>query len=226
MINISFDVPQKMMDLAQEKDIKNRPYDLCLECPFCFVTCDGPNEDAMTMVRRVERLNHLAKKRGLTRSDISEKSGLPLATVNSVMSGRTEDPRHSTMQALSKTINGGCWGQYPCHIAAMLMEGELIDTGVNLEMDALRNRLAEAEDKLNQRSYVAESDQRAIVFLKEQIAFLDNQIKVKDRSIRRKEITIIVLFAIITVLVLCVIGVLIADKMMPNVGWLRSMSAM
>ena len=222
MVTIRFKVPEKMFQTAQRPDIQETPYDLCFECPFRSVTCDGPNEQAMTMPRRITWFNRLGKERGITRAAVAELSGVPLAPINSIMTGRTPDPRHSTMQALSQAYSGGCWGQYPCHMAALLMQGKLTGEDDDPEADELRGRLHRAEDELRQRSYVAESDHRAVVFLKEQIAFLDAQIKEKDSSIRRKEKLIVKLFIALALLLFFIIVVLAYDMLRPDIGFIRA----
>jgi transcriptional regulator with XRE-family HTH domain len=127
MVKLTFDIPRRMKIAAQEIGTSGNPDAICFECPFRGDTCGGANETAMSMTRRVEWYKRLAKENNITRAQAAEISGIPLDTINSVMTGRTEDPRHSTLQAISKAYNGGCWGKYPCHIAALLIRGELED---------------------------------------------------------------------------------------------------
>lgn len=142
MIQIAFDIPQKMIEVAQDPSIWETPYNLCFHCPAHTVTCDGPNEQSMPIDRYVEWNEQLAKRKGMTRQDIADESGLPLPTVISIMSGRTTDPRHSTTQAISKAISGGCWGKYPCHIAYMLMTNSYEHTIRHEDYRALTNEIS------------------------------------------------------------------------------------
>lgn len=198
MVKITFEVPKIMREVAQTHDIQEHPFDICFECPFRGDTCDGPNEQAMSMPRRIDWLKRLGKKNGITREKAAEMSGIPLATINSIMTGRTEDPRHSTMQALSKAYSGGCWGKYPCHFAALLINGELqdgapdtLETSVRLE--AAQREIAQLEQRL---ASAKEDDRQKVDYLKQEIAELKH-------SRRLCLFIILVLFlALISVIVL------------------------
>lgn len=237
MVNIRFEVPKKMRDLAQQSGIKDTPYDLCLACPFFGESCDGPNVLAMTTDRWIEWANALAKKLKYTRAYIAESANLPLGTVNSVLGGKVNDVRHSTMQAITKVLVGGCWGNYPCHFAALMMDGELEETDElqelrsrleesQKELETARNALAALRSEMSGRDYVSQADNRAITFLKDQIAFKDGQIKEKDKAIRRKEKIIAILGFLLAAMLITVIAVLAYDKANPDVGWFREIGAM
>ena len=211
MVNIRFEVPKKMRDIAEQVESQERPYDLCLACPFFRETCDGPNTLAMTTDRWIEWANTLSKMTKQTRAAIAEKSNIPIGTINSVLGGKVSDVRHSTMQAITKALVGGCWGRYPCHYASLLMDGSLGDNDefqelrsrleeTQKDLENARNALASLRSEMSGRDYVSQSDSRAITFLKEQIAFKDKQITTKDETIRRKEKTIAVMGAALVVL--------------------------
>ncbi|MEE3393682.1 MAG: Uma2 family endonuclease [Lachnospiraceae bacterium] len=52
----------------------------------------------------IEKLDNIRKRLGLTYKKISELSGVPLSTVQKVMSGNTESPRMSTLEALRNLL--------------------------------------------------------------------------------------------------------------------------
>jgi len=160
-MKILIEVPGEMLALAQDPTIWERPYDLCNICPPHTRTCDGPNEDAMTIERRVEWNLALAKKKGLTRQNVSEAAELPLSTVQDFFALRTHDPRLSTAQAISKACSGGSWGQYPCHMAALLMLGEYVTAVSTEEYQEALDEIEEYEKALNDihLSYKAELDE-------------------------------------------------------------------
>ncbi|MBR6395707.1 MAG: Uma2 family endonuclease [Lachnospiraceae bacterium] len=54
----------------------------------------------------VDEMVELKKKNGYSLEYISEKSGVPLSTVQKVFSGITPTPRRSTLEALSKAFSG------------------------------------------------------------------------------------------------------------------------
>lgn len=44
------------------------------------------------------------KKLGLTNDDISAKTGLPTATISRIISGKTKDPKHSTIKLIADAL--------------------------------------------------------------------------------------------------------------------------
>lgn len=238
---VAIKVPQELLGGIQAID-PNKPYDLCLHCEFLEESCDGPNIVAMEYTRWIEWANKLAHQRGLTRAQIAEQSGVPKSTIDSVLSGRTSDIRHSTLQAITRTVVGGCWGRYPCHLASLLMQSEELrvdeqiaalkkeleeERGKNAD---LRNQLHEAKS-LHEKELatVREDAQRKTDWLKERSKVLDGyisdhqrSIEHRDRVIERKERTIAALCVVVALLGSFIIGALIYDKLHPDVGWLRA----
>ena len=53
----------------------------------------------------LEYIRKLKKEAGYTNEDLAEKSGLPLSTVQKVMSGVTKSPRVETVEALLSAFN-------------------------------------------------------------------------------------------------------------------------
>ena len=211
-------VPADLRQAIAEAD-PGKPYDICLNCDFLQKSCDDPNMLAMDYPRWVEWANSHAKQLRLTRAQIAEQSNLPKSTLDSILSGRTQDIRASTMRSITKVLVGGCWGQYPCHIAAMLIEDEGIR--VDDQILALQNQLSAEREKsarLAQELETARSEGRLKAdFLRAQ----DETIKEQKGSIRRKEKTIALLCAIVALLMSIMIGALIYDKTHPDVGWIR-----
>ena len=44
------------------------------------------------------------KKKGLTNDELSKKSGVPLGTLNKILSGHTPDPQFETVKAICKAL--------------------------------------------------------------------------------------------------------------------------
>lgn len=213
----------QQIPLPTQDENANNPYDICLECPHRGKTCDGPNFFAMTHQRRVEWCNALKKIRGLTNAQIAERAVLPdgthlsKATVDSVLSGRTQDVKTSTWSAILRVLIGGCWGQYPCHLAAMLLEGE----------------------KAKGDGAMVEELKKENSFLTTRISFLDGQIASKDSLInsledqiadwtkiaKRKNKWIVFLAVSLVIILAAIIAILIYDKMHPDRGWITDMAA-
>ena len=150
MVKINFDIPKEMIEAAQTAEIKSNPHNLCFFCPAHTVTCAGTNEMALTSEQFVDRANKLAKIMRKTRANIAEDANRPEPTVVSVLTKRTLDPRHSTMQAISKSVNGGCWGAAPCYMAALLLNGQITPESVDVEEIDYIERINDLETQLKE----------------------------------------------------------------------------
>ena len=53
----------------------------------------------------VELLKKLKKLQKLTNEELAKKSGVPVGTLNKILSGATESPRHETMVAIAEALN-------------------------------------------------------------------------------------------------------------------------
>lgn len=220
---------------AIEKNDPDKPYDICLDCAFLQDSCDGPNMLAMEYPRWVEWANSRAKQLRLTRAMIAEQANLPKSTLDSILSGRTQDIRASTMRAITHVLVGGCWGQYPCHLAALLIRSEELHVDEKIvelqnklnaataENESLHHKLDAVNSSVQKELETVRADsQRKVDYLKERMAVLDGHIKTKDASILRKERTIAALCVVVALLGSFIIGALIYDKAHPDIGWIRS----
>lgn len=201
----------------------DNPYDICLECPYRGKSCDGPNFFAMTHQRRVEWANALKKIRGLTNAQIAERavlpdgSKLPKATIDSVLSGRTQDVKTSTWSAILRVLVGGCWGQYPCHLAAMLMEGEK-NQGDGAMVEELKSEVSYLQGRITfQDSQIAAKDKL--------INTLEDQIADWTKIAKRKNKWIVFLAVSLVAILAAIIALLIVDTIYPEIGWITDAMA-
>lgn len=54
----------------------------------------------------LEKINEYKKKLGLTTEELSKRSGVPIGTLNKILSGQTKDPKLETLKAISRVL--GC----------------------------------------------------------------------------------------------------------------------
>ena len=54
-----------------------------------------------------EKLNERKKELGLTTEQLSQLSGVPVGTINKILSGETRSPRYDTLKALEDVLSGG-----------------------------------------------------------------------------------------------------------------------
>lgn len=52
----------------------------------------------------LEKISEYKKKLNLTTEELSEKSGVPVGTLNKILSGATKDPKLETLKAIAKVL--------------------------------------------------------------------------------------------------------------------------
>ena len=52
----------------------------------------------------IEYIKEIKKERGLTNEELSKLSGVPLGTLNKILSGHTPDPQFETVKAICKAL--------------------------------------------------------------------------------------------------------------------------
>lgn len=105
------------MPLSPET-LAEKPYNLCLNCVRIGTLCDGPNFLAMPVERWCEWCRLRKQILGLTNTEIADRAVLSLTSVRRALAGDVKDLRISTMQAITRVLVNGTWGQYPCPLAA------------------------------------------------------------------------------------------------------------
>lgn len=53
-----------------------------------------------------EKLSERKKELGMTTEQLSQLSGVPVGTINKILSGETRSPRYATWQALERVLYG------------------------------------------------------------------------------------------------------------------------
>lgn len=54
----------------------------------------------------LEKIAELKKQMGITTEELSRRSGVPLGTLNKILSGATKDPKLETLKAIARVL--GC----------------------------------------------------------------------------------------------------------------------
>lgn len=52
----------------------------------------------------LDKISEFKKKLNLTTEELSEKSGVPVGTLNKILSGATKDPKLETLKAIAKVL--------------------------------------------------------------------------------------------------------------------------
>ena len=195
--------------------LEEKPYNLCLNCAHIGKRCDGPNFLAMSTERWSEWVRLRKEYLGWTNARVAELAEVSKVSVDRIMSGNIKDIRTTTMQAVTKALVNGSWGQYPCALAVVEAEAKDTDNSVlSFECEHLRKELAEVRD----------AERRKVDFLKQQISFMEKQLEEKDERLRerynfmkRKDWIIAVLGVVVAMFVL----LLIVDACNGHFGYFR-----
>ena len=169
--------------------LEEKPYNICISCPRIGQSCDGPNFLAMSVDRWCEwchlRRDHLKWKN----QTIADKSGVSKVSVDRIMAGDVKDLRITTMQAVTRALVNGSWGQSPCVLVTENEKEIYVDNPVIIaQCQHLQNTLdtMSAEYKAERASFREEA-QRKIDFLREQITIKDKHIELLHSLIARKD---------------------------------------
>lgn len=93
---------------------EDKPYNKCIACPNLGKRCDGPNFLAMSGERWVEWCKLRKDYLGWSNQNLSDLSGISKPTIDRILAGHGGDIRNSTMEAITKALVNGSWGQFPC----------------------------------------------------------------------------------------------------------------
>lgn len=52
----------------------------------------------------LEKISEYKKKLGITTDELSKRSGIPLGTLNKILSGATKDPKLETLKAIARVL--------------------------------------------------------------------------------------------------------------------------
>lgn len=165
--------------------LEEKPHNICISCTHMGQRCDGPNFLAMSIDRWCEWCHLRRDFLNWKNSTIAEKAGVSKISVDRIMSGDVKDLRITTMQAVTKALVNGTWGQSPCVLVTETEKEIYVDNPVII---AQCQHLQQTLDTLSEE-YKAElatvraEAQQKIDFLREQVAFKEKQMEAKDRHI-------------------------------------------
>ncbi len=191
----------------------------CTNCDFdCSRPCFVPSLLGMNYYNFVPWCRVTKKRKNISNSKLAEKTDRSKGTIDTVISGTIDDPRFSTVQAITKELVDEQWAKYPCLYAclyAYLKEENLPDTR------ELEERLRRAEESVQNEEEKKKDARAKIDFLKEQIRIKDHAASEMEHTLRRRDKTITVLAIAVSVLAMGIIALFVADSMVTGYGWFR-----
>ena len=168
--------------------LEEKPYNICISCPKIGQTCDGPNFLAMSVERWCEWCRLRRDFLGWKNHTVADKAGVSKMSVDRIMTGDVKDLRITTMQAVTRALVNGSWGQSPCVLVAETEKEISVDNPVIVaQCQHLQNTLdALTEDHKKDLAFIREEAQKKIDFLREQITIKDKQIEWMHSLIRHE----------------------------------------
>ena len=147
-------------------------------------------------------LSKLKEKSGLTYEAIAERSGQSESTVKNLCTGKTENPGIATVRDVAYAMDGSLDAIY----------GKIKETSINEVYETHINNI---------RAHYEQHRQDSIENYEKRLADKREIIDEKNEHIKslKKEIFYFKLFSAICLGIL--VGLLIAEVMNPNLGWLR-----
>ena len=159
--------------------LEEKPYNICVSCSRIGQTCDGPNFLAMSVERWCEWCRLRRDYLGWKNQTIADKAKVSKVSVDRIMAGDVKDLRITTMQAVTKALVNGAWGQSPCVLVTEADEDIYKDNPVILaQCQQLQNTIDTlSEECRKELTYIREEAERKIAFLKRQIEIKDKHIE-------------------------------------------------
>lgn len=159
--------------------LEEKPYNICISCSRIGQSCDGPNFLAMSVDRWCEWCHLRRDFLNWRNSTIAEKSGVSKISVDRIMAGDVKDLRITTMQAVTKALVNGSWGQSPCVLVTETEKEVYVDNPVIIaQCQHLQNSLDTlSEEYKTELASVREEARKKIDFLRDQVSIKDKQIE-------------------------------------------------
>ena len=169
--------------------LEEKPYNICISCSRIGQTCDGPNFLAMSVERWCEWCHLRRDFLGWKNQTIADKSGISKISIDRIMAGDVKDLRITTMQAVSKALVTGTWGQSPCVLVTETEKEIYVD---NPAIIAQCQNLQKTLDTLSadykaELAIIREEAREKVEFLREQIAIKDKHIGLLYTLLNRKD---------------------------------------
>ena len=169
--------------------LEEKPYNICISCTKIGQTCDGPNFLAMTVERWCEWCRLRRDFLGWKNQTIADKSGVSKISVDRIMAGDVKDLRITTMQAVTKALVNGVWGQSPCVLVSEAEKEVYVDNPVIVaHCQHLQNTIDHMTEEYGKELATVRAEaQQKIDFLRDQIDIKDRHIKLLYSLIEKKE---------------------------------------
>ena len=114
---------KKLVAVPEEENVvvsfavtDDKPFNKCFECRSFRSGCSGPNLSVMGIARACEFLQMARIFLDYTYQEVSDGTGVSLATVKRILTGKISNPDFFSISAISVFLLGDPSGKYPCAI--------------------------------------------------------------------------------------------------------------
>lgn len=143
MKNDSTFIPEENIVVSFEVT-EAKPFNKCFECKSFRNGCSGPNLSIMPIERVCEFLQSARVFLKYSYQDITDETGVSLATVKRTLCNKVSDPSFFTISAISVFLLGDPNGKYPCAIpnvtSDLANEAQLNNAMLELERTIADNK--------------------------------------------------------------------------------------
>ena len=161
------------------------------------------------------KVKEMKIRSGLTNKQISEISGVPLATVHRVMADQVRNPTFETISAIVTAL-GGSIDELIGHTPTFTIE----ETTMEAQLKQIESPDQQNQFQQEQRQFDRMTDESIRVYemlLAERATVIEG----KNKIIEEKDLWIKRLFVISCVLVGIIVAVLVIDLLNPAMGFIR-----
>lgn len=137
----------------------------------------------------LEKISQYKKKMNLTTEELSEKSGVPIGTLNKILSGATKDPKLETLKAIAKVL-GLSLNDFDDEIPQKNVNDEYSKKNYILE----NNKMSSEHDRIKKYRFIDKHSPdgvKVVDMVLEREYFIATQLKERSECIPKAESPII-----------------------------------
>ena len=125
-------------------------YSECLSCTKLGAGCDGPNFMAMSPEMLAKWIGSRMKDINMTNQVLSDKSGVPKGTIDTLRAGKRYNFEFNTLQPILQVLVGTSWGSDPCPFPPETKEHlEAENARLSEKCKLMSGQLMDAKDVIN-----------------------------------------------------------------------------
>lgn len=195
-------------------------YTKCIECNRLGKTCSGPDFYLLSAGELIAWCKRRKEFLHLSNAKIAEAANMSRGTIDNLFAGTHADYRYESIRPILKVLIGKTDAGEMCSTADNSEIEKLKSIIANLETENA-NVKAKSEHIRTENEYLKTALEREKRQAEQNINYLREQMKSLQGLVKTRKRIIYFLFSALMVILCAIIGVLIWDKMHPNIGYFR-----